>query len=35
MSFFKKLIGGEKKSEITAKPDLLEDVVQAPEPQDN
>jgi len=35
MSFFKKLIGGEKKSEITAKPDVPEEVVQAPAPQEN
>ena len=34
MSFFKKLIGGEKKSEITAKPDVPEEVVQAPAPQE-
>jgi phosphoenolpyruvate-protein phosphotransferase len=35
MSFFKKLIGGQKKSEITEKPEVPEDVVQASAPQDS
>ena len=34
MSFFKKLIGGQNKSEITEKPEVPKEVVQAPEPQD-
>jgi hypothetical protein len=35
MSFFKKLIGGQKKPEIIEKPEIPEKVVQAPAPQDN
>ena len=35
MSFFKKLIGGQKKSEITEKPEVPEEVVQPPAPQDD
>ena len=33
MAFFKKLIGGQKKSEIAEKPETPEEVVQAPAPQ--
>ncbi|WP_136808207.1 phosphoenolpyruvate--protein phosphotransferase [Desulfosediminicola flagellatus] len=35
MSFFKKLLGGQKKSEITEKPEVSEKAVQASAPQDN
>lgn len=35
MSFFKKLIGGQNKSEITKKTRVLEKAVQAPPPQEN
>jgi phosphoenolpyruvate-protein phosphotransferase len=35
MSFFKKLLGGQKKSEITEKAEVVEEVVQAAAPQDN
>ncbi len=35
MSFFKKLLGGQKKSEITEKPEVPENTVQAPAPQEN
>ncbi len=35
MSFFKKLIGGQSKSESTEKPEVPEEVAQAPAPQDN
>ena len=34
MAFFKKLIGGQKKSEIVEKPEAAEAVVQAPSPQE-
>jgi phosphocarrier protein FPr len=35
MSFFKKLLGGQKKSEITDKPEVSEKVVHIPTPEDN
>jgi len=35
MSFFKKLIGGEKKAEVTEKPEIPGKVVQEPTPQEN
>lgn len=35
MSFFKKLLGGQKKSEITEKPEVPEKAVQASAPQEN
>lgn len=35
MSFFKKLLGGQNKSETTEKPEIPEKVVQPPAPQDN
>jgi len=35
MSFFKKMLGGQNKSKITEKPDVPEEVVQAPAPQDS
>ncbi|SHO52409.1 phosphoenolpyruvate--protein phosphotransferase [Desulfopila aestuarii] len=34
MSFFKKLLGGQKKSELTDKPEVSEKIVQAPVPRD-
>ena len=35
MSFFKKLLGGQKKPEITEAPEIAEKSIQAPAPQDN
>ena len=35
MSFFKKLLGGQKKSEANEKPEVVETVVQAAAPQES